>query len=519
MAVRVLFAGAYRSADAVEALLEQRPRAARTYKRDKDGRFGSGGGGVRDSLAKATTTDAVGEVLASELHGIGGRAVSVNFTGADVQIAREYSEGILRGQERYPDAHLGRVALSEHVEFGEAGHDGNNPDSGAIYFGAKVSASREAMDAGLAELRSAGLATENAGPTWIGLHEMAHVVNNYSTRGPDWPHYDFAARASTDVVRRQMASDGVADTGHQSRQDYIGSTMSAKAAQTGNELVSEAVADSLLSGPGAAPLSHSITAALDADYAANHTRPRSSARTALNLAAQSLWPPCDQVPVSGRPANSRTYHRDKDGQFSSGGGGGMSGEEFDSRLAGALHGSDVSARTEIDPDDPAVREALRDYNGGGSYAANGELRTLGGDKAQIENWYARRVADGMDRAFEGRALDHDAVVTRGINNPSATFGGQEVAVGMEWVDHGFVSTSASSHASAMFTGEQDDIRGGVAMRILAPAGTPAISSRTMLPYDSEVVLGRGLRFRVVADHGEDYSGVRQLDVEVVGSAP
>lgn len=41
MAARVLFAGAYRSADVVEALLVE----ARTYKRDKDGKFGSGGGG------------------------------------------------------------------------------------------------------------------------------------------------------------------------------------------------------------------------------------------------------------------------------------------------------------------------------------------------------------------------------------------------------------------------------------------------------------------------------------------
>jgi hypothetical protein len=254
----------------------------RSYKRDRDGRFGSGG--VRDSLAKAETTEAVAEVLATELHSIGGRDVSVDFTGADVQIAREYSEGILRGQERYPDAHLTRVSMSEYTPFAEAMNDGHGRDSldrGAILFGTKVSASREAMDAGLAELRAEGLATESAGPTWIGLHEMAHVVNNYSTRGPVWPHNDFAVRITTDVVRRQMKSEGVPDVGHQSREEYVTSAMSAKAAQTSHEMVSEAVADTILSGDAASPLGRSITAALDADYAENHSRPYAIAKTEI----------------------------------------------------------------------------------------------------------------------------------------------------------------------------------------------------------------------------------------------
>lgn len=210
---------------------------------------------------------------------------------------------------------------------------------------------------------------------------------------------------------------------------------------------------------------------------------------------------------------SEDQERDEQGRFGSGGGGGSSSSSFDTRVAEAAHGPDIRSLTEINPADPDVRQALKNYGAGGGYVANGQLRELNGDKESIQG-YGREVTDGMDRAFESNALDRDIVVMRGIADPDVTFGGQEVGVGMEWTDHGYVSTSASSAAAGMFTGADYDATGGVEMRILAPAGTPAIST-SLLGYNNEVVLDRGLSFRVVADRGDDFDGIRQLDVEVL----
>lgn len=196
--------------------------------------------------------------------------------------------------------------------------------------------------------------------------------------------------------------------------------------------------------------------------------------------------------------------------------GGMSGEEFDSRVAGAAHQSEALAASHIRPSDREMGEAISAYGGGGSYAANDALRASGGDREQITDWLGRQTAEGMDRAFEGSELGRDIVVVRGITDPSVTFGGREPRVGMQWVDHGYVSTSAQSSASEMFTGVEYDIAGGVEMRILAPKGTRAISSDRLV-YDNEIVLDRGLTYRVVRDNGESFDGVRQLDIEVVGA--
>jgi hypothetical protein len=61
------------------------------------------------------------------------------------------------------------------------------------------------------------------------------------------------------------------------------------------------------------------------------------------------------------------------------------------------------------------------------------------------------------------------------------------------------------------------------MRLLVPAGVGAIEisgprDPDTLEGESEVLLQRGLRMRVVADHGVDARGVRQLDVEVIPAA-
>lgn len=195
---------------------------------------------------------------------------------------------------------------------------------------------------------------------------------------------------------------------------------------------------------------------------------------------------------------------------------GMGPEEFDSRLAAAMSGRDLEGATGINPSDSAVRKAVADYGENGADAANTALRTTGGHIDESTDWRAAPVVEGMDAAFaDAPTLSKDAVVARGVSRVNVTFGGAEPAVGMEWVDHGFVSTSASPRALRQFTGA-DFGANGLQMRILVPKGTKAISSRDLLAGEQEVILPRGLKFRVVRDNGLDFDGIRQLDVEVLG---
>ena len=52
------------------------------------------------------------------------------------------------------------------------------------------------------------------------------------------------------------------------------------------------------------------------------------------------------------------------------------------------------------------------------------------------------------------------------------------------------------------------------MTITVPAGTGAVQM-SEIDHEAELMLERGLRYRVVADHGVDDGGVRRLDVEVL----
>lgn len=54
----------------------------------------------------------------------------------------------------------------------------------------------------------------------------------------------------------------------------------------------------------------------------------------------------------------------------------------------------------------------------------------------------------------------------------------------------------------------------VAMTITVPAGTGAVQM-SEIDHEAELMLERGLHYRVVADHGVDDGGIRRLDVEVI----
>lgn len=150
--------------------------------------------------------------------------------------------------------------------------------------------------------------------------------------------------------------------------------------------------------------------------------------------------------------------------------------------------------------------ALRDYISSFFTAINGGLRrgTLGP--------VAARAVGHIDEVMAASRLAGDVLVWRGVADGSKLFGarlGQDLA-GFEWLERGYVSTSASRRIAQGFTFHQEQ----VLMRILAPRGTGAVQLSGM--YDqAELLLQRDLRMRVVRDRGVSPEGYRLIDVEVV----
>lgn len=222
----------------------------RTYKRDKRGRFGSGAGGVRDSLEGARTTEQVGQVLAAELHATMGRPVDVNLQGLAPGIAREYAEGLLRGAEQFPDNTLtsvttfGGKGAKTTAEMGPgAGHafaitTGYNTHE--VAFNAGMSA--QSVRAKLAKRNEEGYLVADS-PTGAALHEFGHVV----------------------TIQHPAVFRGANRLAHESAQaagdtffNHIGRHISGYGAASEDEMVAEAFTNVMVNGPTATVLSHDI---------------------------------------------------------------------------------------------------------------------------------------------------------------------------------------------------------------------------------------------------------------------
>ncbi|HZN76016.1 MAG TPA: ADP-ribosyltransferase [Micromonosporaceae bacterium] len=92
--------------------------------------------------------------------------------------------------------------------------------------------------------------------------------------------------------------------------------------------------------------------------------------------------------------------------------------------------------------------------------------------------------------------------------------------GLQWVDHGFQSTSARLGAAQVFGRRWPELNNKsdgepVVLNILVPKGTNGIQL-SELEHEAEILLDRGLVMEVAADHGVGEDGFRRLDVRVVG---
>ena len=255
----------------------------------------------------------------------------------------------------------------------------------------------------------------------------------------------------------------------------------------------------------------------------------------------------DPVEVLAAAFVEREHPRDAGGQFTESPGGG-----FASKIKDALQGDDAykSVKYEIRDDTRDKKgfsadrraavtlyttAAVREINGALREAKGGETHTVApppppkwaapgenpNDRRSFQNDEdLRKTIDFIDQTMDSSVSDRDIVVHRGVGDLRSMFGDAWSAddmTGVSYTDHGFSSTSSDvgvmRHLSEGFRKANPESWGRAAeMRILVPKGTKMMAPA---PRIKEITLDRGLSYRIVADHGVDARGFRQLDVEVV----
>jgi hypothetical protein len=194
-------------------------------------------------------------------------------------------------------------------------------------------------------------------------------------------------------------------------------------------------------------------------------------------------------------------------------------ERVEERLASAATGEDALASAAVSRVTSSGRallseaelRALYDYSGWNYSQINRGLRGTFGATLDKEGRALVRAADKALARPEA-ALARDVVVWRGSAFRTEFFGDRFDGdlTGFTWRDKAYTSTSASRRQAEIFaTGERS-----VLMRILVPAGRHVVQlSGTDAEW--ELLLKRGLKFRVARDRGFDSAGRRLLDVEIL----
>lgn len=220
-----------------------------------------GGRRVRKLLAAARSLGEVEQAFKSEARRLTGRDIAADMKGSDLQIAREHSEGILRGLERFPKSLLGRVET-----FGPGGAterlDGNPDESvvartrggsfsrpeDVISFNVRYAGDPDGYRAMLKTTHAGGwLATDS--PVGVALHEYGHVVGGH---GSAYYRAGQAARAAAGSARAS---------------DYVREHISSYATASDGELAAESFAAVMTQGDSASELAHAAFVELEREYA------------------------------------------------------------------------------------------------------------------------------------------------------------------------------------------------------------------------------------------------------------
>jgi len=198
---------------------------------------------------------------------------------------------------------------------------------------------------------------------------------------------------------------------------------------------------------------------------------------------------------------------------------------FDQRASAAVQGDDVMRAAPAGLENDSVMDrpfghgltdaqakTFNDYRGIFGYRRiNGTLRSGGALTDEIRL---------MDEAMASSRLTDDVVLYRGVRDGRELFGERfaDDLTGADLSDLAYTSTSqeigTAERISRHGFGPESLATDPLVMRILAPRGTRAVQVA-----DTELLLDRGVRFHVVADHGVDATGIRRIDVEIIPPSP
>lgn len=211
--------------------------------------------------------DEVAAVTATELKKITGRDVEVDFAGSDLQMAREHADGVLRGMERFPGAALtqvttygpgsrksplaDRAAAQSPTAYAVTSHEDSpiihlpggtwSSGDGIAFNNARTNSATYRAD--LETMKSSGHSVVGT-PRGVALHEFGHVIQEKGR--PSRP---------ADAVAQHVAA--AAQSAGQPTADFARRTISRYATTNESELTGEVVADVMLNGSRAAPISRS----------------------------------------------------------------------------------------------------------------------------------------------------------------------------------------------------------------------------------------------------------------------
>lgn len=219
-------------------------------------------------------------------------------------------------------------------------------------------------------------------------------------------------------------------------------------------------------------------------------------------------------PVEGR---ANPYH-DKLGKFSSGGHGGhgevLTGQEAHDSVPKGLYKEGTLT--------PEQTKAVKNYESGWFMVINNGLRNKNLNESDT------KTVQQIDSAMDGSELPKPIQTYRGMFAAKLVFGDSYDSdlSGFEWHDAGYGSTTTNKKlAKETFTLNGAEVasprlQGDVVMKVNVPAGMKALQlssdtqgSKTNGPQ-SEITLQRGLKWKVVKDHGTSPENIRELEVEV-----
>lgn len=175
---------------------------------------------------------------------------------------------------------------------------------------------------------------------------------------------------------------------------------------------------------------------------------------------------------------------------------------------------------------PKQRKAAKDWESGWFRVINNFLREQRKPESNEDHRTAETVAQ-LDSAYAESRLTAPIQTWRGMHLADKLFGDLDRDLsGFAWQELGYSSTTTEERITDLFmvTSEtaQDRFKGkNVKIKVLVDAGVGALQisekskgGNEINGPQAEIALERGLKWEVVADHGVDKNGIRQLDVRV-----